>query len=91
MNAHITAAVLAVSQPTAEPGPFEGLANKFLGLLWAVSGWVGLAAFLIGAAVFIYEKWTMKNSSILSTLGGTLLFIGAGAMGAQIINWAMGS
>jgi hypothetical protein len=85
------AAVLAVSQPTADGGPFEQIAQKFLGLLWAFSGWVGLAAFLGGAAVYGYQKWTMQNSSVLGWLGGVLLLIGCGAMGATIINWAMGS
>lgn len=82
--------VLAVSQPTAEGGPFEEIADKFLGLVWAMSGWVGLAAFLAGAAVYAYQKFTMQQSAVLGWLGGVLLLIGCGAVGASIVNWAMG-
>ena len=86
-----TTVVLAVEQPTSDGGPFESIASKFLGLLWAFTGWVGLSAFLAGAAIFIYQKLTMQQSSVGGWLGGVLVLIGCGAMGAQIINWAMGT
>lgn len=81
--------ILAVNQPAADGGPFEQIATKFLGLLWAFSGWVALAAFLGGAAVHAYQKLTMQNSVVLGWLSGVLVLIGCGAMGATIINWAM--
>ena len=87
----INTVVLAVEQPTPEGGPFGDIASKFLGLLWAFTGWIGLAAFLSGAAVFFYQKVTMQQSSVTGWLGGVLLLIGCGALGAQIINWAMGT
>ncbi|WP_405140390.1 hypothetical protein [Nocardia sp. NBC_01388] len=87
----MTAAVLAVSQPTADGGPFEQIASKFLGLLWAFSGWVALASFLVGAAVYAYQKATMQQSSVTSWLMGILVLVFCGAAGATIVNWAMGS
>lgn len=83
-------AVLAVTQPTADGGPIEQVAMKILGLVWAFVGWVGLGAFLSGAAIWWYQKSTMQQSSVLAWLGGVLFFLGCGAMGASIVNWAMG-
>ncbi|AYF78123.1 hypothetical protein D7D52_34700 [Nocardia yunnanensis] len=79
--------LLAADQPS--DAPFEQIASKFLGLVWALSGWVALAALLCGAAVFAYQKWTMQNSAGLGALGGVLALAGCGAMAANLINWAL--
>ncbi|WP_280411369.1 hypothetical protein [Nocardia asiatica] len=84
-------AVLAVNQPTPDGGPFEEPAGKFLGLIWAFAGWIGLASFLISGAVYAYQKWTMQQSTALSMIGGVTLFLGFGACGAAAVNWAMGA
>ncbi|MCX4099091.1 hypothetical protein [Nocardia sp. alder85J] len=89
ISAATSTVVLAVSQPTPDGGPFEQLAQKFLGLLWAFSGWVALGAFLISGAVYAYQKWTMAQTSALSMIGGVTFFVGCGATGAAAVNWAM--
>lgn len=89
ISAMTSMVVLSVSQPTADGGPFEQLAQKFLGLLWAFAGWVALGAFLISGAVYVYQKWTMQQSSALSMIGGVTFFVGCGATGAAAVNWAM--
>ncbi|MFJ9370559.1 hypothetical protein ACIRRA_39895 [Nocardia sp. NPDC101769] len=93
MNAHIydAVAVLAVSQPTPDGGPFESIMNKFLGLIYYFSGAIAVAALIGAVCVYYYQKVTMQKSEVLSWIGMglVLMFVAAGA--AQIVNWTTGS
>lgn len=87
----VNAAILAVDQPNPELGPFAPLANKISGLTWGVTGVIALIALLAAAGIYAYEKWTMKQSSILSLIMGVLMLVGVGAIAASVVNYMQGS
>lgn len=90
MNTLIVA-VLSVEQPNPELGPFKGLANKITGLAWGLAGVIALVCLLAAAAIYAYEKFTMKTSGILGFLTGVLVLVGVGATAATIVNYFQGS
>lgn len=84
------AAVLAVTQPTPEGGPFEGLVTRFLNLLYFFSGAIAVGALIAAVIVYYYQKFTMQKSEVLSWIFMGCLLLGVAAMAAQVVNWATG-
>ncbi|WP_331761210.1 hypothetical protein OG225_42825 (plasmid) [Nocardia sp. NBC_01377] len=81
-------ALLAVTQPTPEGGPFENIVSRFLNLLYFFSGAIAVGALIAAVAIYYYQKLTMQKSEVLSWIFMGCLLLGVAAMAAQIVNWA---
>ncbi|MGF6881769.1 hypothetical protein ABH933_001280 [Nocardia sp. GP40] len=91
MKLSVQLAVLAISQPTPDGGPFQQIVSKMLNLLYFFSGAIAVGALIGAVGIYYYQKLTMGKSEVLSWIGLGLSLMFVAALAAQIVNWTMGS
>jgi hypothetical protein len=84
-------AVLAISQPTPDGGPFQQVISKMLNLLYYFTGAIAVGALIGAVGIYYYQKMVMQKSEVLSWIFMGLCLTFVAALAATIVNWAMGS